>query len=176
MGFLSVSDAPDTSQSEVAKPLSKSDITWAVYKALMLWSLTMGVLTFIGALIVEANKYEDRANSRQTARKGHYELHSQDCFPCFRLVLSLLAIPTTSHAKTHKDNYAISCTALWPAVKDTLRNSGKYGILSIDASEMTASYIMGGNISAKRINSVVLNTQGSRMRDAGPDRVQRTGE
>lgn len=82
-------------------------------------------------------------------------------FSAFVLVLSLLALLTTSHAKTHKDTYAVPCKTLWPAVKDTLRNSGKYGILSIDGTEMTASYIMGGNITAKRINSVVLNTQGS---------------
>jgi hypothetical protein len=50
---------------------------------------------------------------------------------------------------------------LWPAVKDTLRNSGKYGILGLDSSEMTATYSMAiGSIGQKRVNSVVLNVKG----------------
>ena len=50
---------------------------------------------------------------------------------------------------------------MWPAVKDTLRNSGKYGILGMDSSEMTATYSMGiGSIGQKRVNSVVLNVKG----------------
>jgi hypothetical protein len=46
---------------------------------------------------------------------------------------------------------------MWPAVKDTLRNSGKYGIIGIDNTEMTASYNIGGFLTGKRINSLVLN-------------------
>jgi len=49
---------------------------------------------------------------------------------------------------------------LWPAVKDVLRNSGKYGIIGIDNTEMTASFNIGGTLGGKRINSVVLNTKG----------------
>ena len=71
------------------------------------------------------------------------------------LLLSLIAGP--SFAKTHKENYSVSCSVLWPAVKDTLRNSGKYGILGIDNAEMTASFVIGGSLGGKRINSVVLN-------------------
>jgi hypothetical protein len=74
------------------------------------------------------------------------------------LLLSIVAVP--SFAKTHKDPYPVSCTVLWPAVKDTLRNSGKYGIIGIDNSEMTASFAIGGTLSAKRVNSVVLNAKG----------------
>jgi hypothetical protein len=44
--------------------------------------------------------------------------------------------------------------------KDALRNSGKYGIIAISDSELTASYNIGGTLTAKRINSVVLNTKG----------------
>jgi len=62
-----------------------------------------------------------------------------------------------SFAKTHKDSYSVPCSALWPAVKDALRNSGKYGILGIDSTEMTASFVIGGTLGGKRINSVVLN-------------------
>jgi hypothetical protein len=65
-----------------------------------------------------------------------------------------------SFAKTHKDMYSMQCSALWPAVKDALRNSGKYGILGIDNTEMTASFVIGGTLSGKRINSVVLNAKG----------------
>ena len=53
-------------------------------------------------------------------------------------LLSSLAIPAL--AKTHKVAFAVPCSTLWPAVKDTLRNSGKYGIISIVNEELTASY------------------------------------
>jgi hypothetical protein len=72
--------------------------------------------------------------------------------------LMALIVAGPSFAKTHKENYSIPCATLWPAVKDTLRNSGKYGIIGIDSTEMTASYNMGGTLGAKRINSVVLNS------------------
>jgi hypothetical protein len=73
-------------------------------------------------------------------------------------LLLLLAVP--SFCKTHKDTYPVSCSVLWPAVKDVLRNSGKYGILGIDNTEMTASYNIGGTLSGKRVNSVVLTGKG----------------
>jgi hypothetical protein len=63
-------------------------------------------------------------------------------------------------AKTHKDTYPVSCETLWRSVKDTVRNSGKYGIIAIDNVEMTASFNIGGNLTGKRTNSVVLNKQG----------------
>ncbi len=78
------------------------------------------------------------------------------------LVVTLsLAAALPAVAKTHKDEYSIPCTTLWPAVKDTIRNSGKYGIISITNDEMTASYNIGGNLTGKRINTVLLNSQGS---------------
>ena len=76
------------------------------------------------------------------------------------VVLVSLIVAGPSFAKTHKDMYSVSCTTLWPAVKDTLRNSGKYGILGIDNTEMTASFVIGGSAGGKRINSVVLNAKG----------------
>jgi hypothetical protein len=72
------------------------------------------------------------------------------------LLLAFISVVPLS-AKTHKDVYPLSCANLWPAVKDTLRNSGKYGILGIDNNEMTASFVIGGTLGGKRINSVVLN-------------------
>jgi hypothetical protein len=74
------------------------------------------------------------------------------------LMLVIFAVP--SFAKTHKEMYSVSCGGLWPAVKDTLRNSGKNGILAIDNGEMTASFVIGGTLTGKRINSVVLNAKG----------------
>ncbi len=73
------------------------------------------------------------------------------------LILFLsLALP--AFASTHKDVYNVPCNELWRAMKDTLRNSGKYGIIGISDSEMTASYNIGGNLTGKRINSVLLNS------------------
>jgi hypothetical protein len=75
------------------------------------------------------------------------------------LLLSIVAVP--AFAKTHKDDYSVSCTVLWAAVKDTLRNSGKYGIIGMDNGEMTASFSIGiGSIGQKRVNSVALNAKG----------------
>jgi hypothetical protein len=75
------------------------------------------------------------------------------------LLLSIVAVP--AFAKTHKDDYSVSCTVLWAAVKDTLRNSGKYGIMGMDNGEMTASFSIGiGSIGQKRVNSVALNAKG----------------
>ena len=74
------------------------------------------------------------------------------------LFLSLVAVP--SFCKTHSDIYSMSCSDLWVGVKDALRNSGKYGILGIDSTEMTASFVIGGTLGGKRINSVVLNKKG----------------
>lgn len=75
-------------------------------------------------------------------------------------VVLLLSVAAPALAKTHKDIFNVSCKVLWPAIKDTLRNSGKYGIIGIDNSEMTASYNIGGFVTGKRINSVVLNSRG----------------
>ncbi|MHB1936120.1 MAG: hypothetical protein ACYCOR_06005 [Acidobacteriaceae bacterium] len=76
---------------------------------------------------------------------------------CLALLSFSLLLPSIAQAKTHKDDFAVPCSTLWSAVKDTLRNSGKYGILGISDSEQTASYIIGGALGGKRINSLVLN-------------------
>jgi hypothetical protein len=77
------------------------------------------------------------------------------------LVIALVVlVAAPSFAKTHKDMYSVPCTTLWVAVKDTLRNSGKYGIIGIENTEMTASFGIGGTLTGKRINSVVLNSKG----------------
>jgi hypothetical protein len=87
------------------------------------------------------------------------EEHAMTKFVVVALMSLTLAVP--AFGKTHKDLFPVPCSELWPAVKDTLRNSGKYGILGIDNSEMTASYNIGGYLGGKRTNSVVLNPQGA---------------
>jgi hypothetical protein len=76
----------------------------------------------------------------------------------FMLLLAAMGlfVPAAS-AKTHKDNFAVPCDVLWRAVKDAIRNSGKYGVIGIDNEEMTASYNIGGTLGGKRTNSVILN-------------------
>src|SRR5580704_18903658 len=79
----------------------------------------------------------------------------------FAVLAMMLLVAAPSFAKVHKDGYQVPCSTLWPAVKDTLRNSGKYGILGLDNTELTATYTMGiGAIGQKRVNSVVLNAKG----------------
>jgi hypothetical protein len=76
-------------------------------------------------------------------------------------LLSLAMLAAPAFAKTHMDMFEVKCSVLWPAVKDTLRNSGKYGVIAIDNSEMTASYNIGGFLGGKRINSLILNDKGA---------------
>jgi hypothetical protein len=73
------------------------------------------------------------------------------------LLVLLLFVGVQAFASTHKELYNVPCNTLWRALKDTLRNSGKYGIISITDSELTASYNIGGNLTGKRVNSAVLN-------------------
>ncbi len=77
----------------------------------------------------------------------------------FVIAILLLTVSLPAFASTHKEMYGVSCNELWRALKDTLRNSGKYGIISIADSEMTASYNIGGNLTGKRVNSAVLNSK-----------------
>ncbi len=56
--------------------------------------------------------------------------------------------------------FNVPCRALWPAVSDTLKNSGKYWVQNIDNAAMSASYNVGGG-PAKRTISVVLIAQGN---------------
>jgi hypothetical protein len=75
------------------------------------------------------------------------------------LVILLMTLAAPGFASTHKESYNVPCSTLWAALKDTLRNSGKYGIITIDNAEMMASYNIGGNLTRKRINSAVLNSK-----------------
>ncbi|MGH9713411.1 MAG: hypothetical protein ACRD5M_08960 [Candidatus Acidiferrales bacterium] len=80
----------------------------------------------------------------------------------FAVLAVLLMLPATpSFCKSHTDTYPVACSVLWPAVKDVLRNSGKYGIIGIDNTEMSSSFNIGGTLGGKRINSVVLTSKGN---------------
>jgi hypothetical protein len=92
--------------------------------------------------------------------------------PVTTVLLALLLLTTPSFAKVHSNTYSVACNTLWSAVKDTLRNSGKYGILSMENSEMTATYSMGiGSAGQKRTNSVALNVKS----DASCEMVVQSG-
>jgi hypothetical protein len=74
------------------------------------------------------------------------------------LGLMLVATVVPSFGKVHKDEYSVACGTLWSAVKETLRTSGKYQIVSLENADMSASYTMGiGSVGQKRINSVTLS-------------------
>ncbi|MGH9493982.1 MAG: hypothetical protein ACRD3B_03210 [Candidatus Sulfotelmatobacter sp.] len=75
------------------------------------------------------------------------------------MTLLLLTAVGSAFADVESDNYSVSCASLWPAVKDTVRNSGFYAIVLIDNTEMAASYDIGVG-QGPRIESVVLNVKG----------------
>jgi hypothetical protein len=73
-------------------------------------------------------------------------------------LLPALAVPAFA-AGTHQDVFNVPCSVLWAAVNDTVKNSGKYGILGTDNAAMTASFTAGSGPGARTI-SVVLHAQG----------------
>jgi hypothetical protein len=81
------------------------------------------------------------------------------------VALMSLILAGPAFGKNQREFFPVPCSELWPAVKDTLRNSGKYGIIKIDNTEMTASYTIGGLGSgeylAERTNSVLLDSEGT---------------
>lgn len=70
------------------------------------------------------------------------------------VLLPILAMPAL--ASTHKEMYDVPCSTLWAALKDALRNSGKYRIVSLDNSEMISSFDIGND---QRVNSAALNSK-----------------
>jgi hypothetical protein len=59
-------------------------------------------------------------------------------FAVAALILLTIALPAFSG--THKNTYAVACSELWVAVKDTLGNSENYSIKIADDAGMKASY------------------------------------
>ena len=76
------------------------------------------------------------------------------------MVLILLIAAVPSFAKEHvKELYSVNCGVLWPAVKDSVRNSGYYAVIFLDNTEMIATFAVGSGNSL-RINSAVLDAKG----------------
>lgn len=73
------------------------------------------------------------------------------------IVATLVSLSPAAFAKTHKENYSVSCDVLWVAVKDVVKNSGKYVMVGMENEEMSISYAIGGWVAGKRVNSVTLN-------------------
>ncbi len=74
-------------------------------------------------------------------------------------VTLLLLSSAPLFAGVRKDSYQMPCTALWPIVKGTVRNSGEYAVVFLDNSDMIVSFALGSGQSL-RIGSAVLNPQG----------------
>ena len=75
-------------------------------------------------------------------------------------VALLLALAVPAFAKMQSDVFSVPCSVLWPAVNDTVKNSGKYGFVGIDNTAMTISFTAGGGPGMRTI-SVVLHPQGN---------------
>jgi hypothetical protein len=56
------------------------------------------------------------------------------------VALMALALALPALGKTYKSTYPVSCSDLWPAVKDTLGNVENYNVVDSDDTKMTASY------------------------------------
>jgi hypothetical protein len=88
------------------------------------------------------------------------ELHKEiDMTRFASVILLLLMIASPLFAAPRKDIYAMPCSALWPAVKGTVRNSGEYAVVFIDNDEMIASFAIGVG-QGFRMGSAVLNPKG----------------
>ena len=71
-------------------------------------------------------------------------------------VLVLMTAPTFGQVQVY--SYAMPCDALWRAVRDTVRNSGKYAPLLLDSKEMVASFAIAGIRDTFAVESVVLDS------------------
>jgi len=74
-------------------------------------------------------------------------------------LLPTLAVPAFAGG-VHQDVFNVSCSVLWSAVNDAVKNSGKYGFVGLDNTAMTISFTAGGGPGARTI-SVVLHAQGN---------------
>jgi len=74
-------------------------------------------------------------------------------------LLPTLAVPAFAGG-VHQDVFNVSCSVLWSAVNDAVKNSGKYGFVGLDNTAMTISFTAGGGPGARTI-SVVMHAQGN---------------
>ncbi len=72
------------------------------------------------------------------------------------LLLWLMSAPL--FAGVRKDTYPMTCSALWPAVKGTARNSGDYAVIFLSNDDMIVTFAMSGQ--GLRFGSAVLNPKG----------------
>ncbi len=75
-------------------------------------------------------------------------------------VTLLLTLAVPAFAKMQSDVFIVPCSVLWPAVNDTVKNSGKYGIIGVDNTALTTSFTTGGGPGMRTI-WVVLKAQGN---------------
>ena len=66
-------------------------------------------------------------------------------------------IAATMFGQVQVYSYAMPCDAVWPALKDTVRNSGKYAPLLLDSKEMVASFAVSSIEGRFGIESAVLD-------------------
>jgi len=71
----------------------------------------------------------------------------------------ILMLAAGASAKTAKEVYTVPCSALWPAVRDAVRNSGYYAVVFLDNEEMIGSFAIGAGPNL-RIDSAILNAKG----------------
>ena len=71
----------------------------------------------------------------------------------------LLLMTAPLFAGVRKDTYPMPCSALWPAVKGTARNSGDYAVVFLDNTEMIATFAIGSG-QGLRFGSAVLDSKG----------------
>ncbi|MFZ0481471.1 MAG: hypothetical protein WAL71_20190 [Terriglobales bacterium] len=75
------------------------------------------------------------------------------------VLLWWIAAGTSFAQEQVKNTYPVNCGVLWPAVRDTVRNSGHYAVVFLDNTEMIATFAIGSGNSL-RINSAVLDAIG----------------
>lgn len=75
------------------------------------------------------------------------------------VVTLLLVMSAPLFAGVRKDTYPTACSALWPAVKATARNTGDYAVVFLSNDDMIATFAIGAG-QGLRFGSAVLNPQG----------------
>jgi hypothetical protein len=75
------------------------------------------------------------------------------------VALILLIVVVPAFGKTHNETYQVSCSELWSAVQDTIKNSGNYTLVLADNAQKTAAFNISGAIHSRTI-SVHLEPKG----------------
>lgn len=83
-------------------------------------------------------------------------------------LMALLAAVPQAPAKTYKNTYPISCSELWPAVKQVLSNQDNYKVDLTDDAKMTSDYhpkhsvhVDVSGVLLQRTNHVTLVAKGA---------------